>query len=307
MLYRITNWWQRLRFDQIAKTILQTSPLKINSSNLRIVSSVSHEDLLMYLIAIKSFYRFVQNGDVVILNDGSLTEDDIGILKQHVNPIAILDLEKVPYSHGKKGVRWGILLAIADMLDDHYVLHIDSDTLTLGHPTEVVEAISTNRSFTLGTKDGTNLVSADQISDFVKNNPSAHVQVVAERNLSKLDNREHLKYVRGNSGLTGYAKGSFSREIAESFYLDMERLIGGKIKERGSFQFSSNFFVANGIDPLVLPLERYPCVTPQILESLEPSVFLHFIGRYRFDGGLYRDLVRQFLKDSLPDKLRSIR
>ena len=299
MFYRLRNWWQRRRFDNVAKRVLQTPPLVIEPTNLRIISSVSHKDLLMYLIAIKTFYRFSNQGEIVILNDGSLTSNDVSILRHHIQPIEILDLEQVSYSHGKKGVRWGILLTIADMLDDHYVLHIDSDTLTLGDPTEVTQAIATNRSFTLGTRDGQSVVSAAQISDLVKEIASPHVQIVSEKNLSKLPNSEALRYVRGNSGLTGYAKGSFSRDSVEAFYLNMEKIIGDKIRERGSFQVSSNYFVANGFDPIVLPLERYPCVTPQIFKSLDPAVFLHFIGRYRFDGGLYRKLVRRTLRDGL--------
>ena len=78
----------------------------------------------------------------------------------------------------------------------------------------------------------------------------------------------------------------------------MEELIGPKIKERGSFQFSSNYVVANGNDPLVLPLDRYPCVTPHIRVSQEQAIFMHFIGRYRFDRSFYREQVKRVLRQT---------
>jgi len=296
MLFEFKNWWRRAHFDRAVIRVLETRPISLNKSSLRIVSSVSHEDLLMYLVAIKSFCRFITHGEIVVLNDGSLSEKDKKVLQEHVHPVSIMQLDQIPYRHGTKGVRWGILLAIADMLDDHYVVHIDSDTLTIDNPSEVNQCIESNRSFTLGTNDGREIASVKNCSDFVRNSPSNHVQIVAEKHLEQLPFSENLKYVRGNSGLTGYARNSFNRDSLEAFYHQMELLVGAKIKDRGSFQFSSNYVVANGINPMVLPLDRYPCITPQIPLVQDQAVFMHFIGRYRFDRGLYKNKVLQALR-----------
>ena len=192
MFFRIKNWWKRSRFDSTAAKVLGTPPLRLKDSTLRIISSVSHQDLLMYLLAIKSFCRYVDHGKIIILNDGSLSAEDLRILQEHVSPTAIMHLDQIPYRHGTKGVRWGILLAISDLLDQHFVVHIDSDTLTLGHPAEVAEAIESNRSFTLGTNDGQEISSAKRCSDFVRQNQSSHVQIVAEKHLEGLPGSEHL-------------------------------------------------------------------------------------------------------------------
>lgn len=285
MLYRLRERWNRHRFAHAAKGILQSPPLGQQSSDVVIVSSVSHLDLMMYLVAIKSFHRHLGRGQIVILNDGTLTRRDLRILKEHVSPVQTLMLDDVPYSGGQKGVRWGIMLAIADLVGDAYVIQLDSDTVTCGKIDEVLQCVQDNRSFTLGSAKHFGIVPISEICKMMKRDQSEHVQKVAERNFDRLPSYPHLKYVRGNSGLAGFGKGAVTRKAVEEFLKHMALSIGTKWRERGSYQVTSNYFVANAPEASVLPLQRYTNVTPS--NPLSESVFLHFIGRYRFENSVY--------------------
>lgn len=296
MFYRLRQKWNRWQFARACHAIVDTPPLQIHSAPLNIVSSVSHDDLFMYLVAIKSFYRYVGRGSVVILDDGTLTPHDHRLLREQVTPDEIIALDAVPYSHGRKGVRWGILLTIADLVAENYVIQLDSDTLTLLPVPEVLQALANEQSFTLGTNDGCAIVTMEEISSRMKGNTSPHVQVVAERSFAALRDFRTKKYIRGNSGLAGFAKGAFTRTSAEDFLSEMTTLIGDKWLTRGSYQVSSNVLVANSHAAQVLPIAKYSCVTPS-MRYHDAAAFLHFLGQYRFHKSLYVQLARALVRE----------
>jgi len=290
MFYTLKRKLYRWRFYQASKAILSTPPLPADGRNVRILSSVCHDDLFMYLVAVKSYYRFAPYGRVTILDDGTLTRSDIRLLEEHVNPSDIIPLDDVPYRGGRKGVRWGILLTMAELAADNFVIQLDSDTITVRDMPQVDEAVDGNRSFTLGTAMGTRIEPVAQTVAAMKDFDNDHVQTVAEQNFDKLPDAENLRYVRGNSGLVGLARGAFSRERAESFLEDMTTAIGPKWLERGSFQVSSNFAVANSPDAFVLPLSEYRYYHPR--EDLSGARFIHYIGTFRFVDNAYYDGAR---------------
>ena len=56
--------------------------------------------------------------------------------------------------------------------------------------------------------------------------------------------------------------------------------------EWGSEQVASNFVVANSPSASVLPYPRYACFDPD-LASPSQVAFLHFVGTWRFHGGIF--------------------
>ncbi len=294
MFFQLRRNATRRKFYKASRDILSTPPLPEDSRNVRIVSAVCHDDVYMYLVAVKSYYRHAPYGRVTILNDGSLTRDDIAILEKHVRPTDIIPLDDVPYRGGRKGVRWGILLTMTDLADEHYVVQLDSDTITVRDIPHVTEAVSGNRSFTLGTHRGTEIVSADEASRSMQEADNDHVQTVAERNLCRLPGHQSLRYVRGNSGLAGLARGGFSREQAEPFFEHMTAVIGPKRLERGSFQVSSNFAVANSPGAFVLPLDEYRYYRPG--RDFSMARFIHYMGTWRFVDNAYYDGAREAVR-----------
>lgn len=294
MLHDLTQRFNRWRFYRAARGITAVDPIHARDDAVRIVSSVSHLDLYMYLVALKTFQRFVPRGRPWILDDGSLSPDDIAVLRDHANPAEIVRLDDVAYGGGTKGVRWGILLTMADLAQDNYVLQLDSDTVTVADLPHVEEAIRRQRSFTLGTAMGTEIVPARRASDNVRDIVSNHVQVVAEQAFERLSDVDRLKYVRGNSGLVGIGKGAISRASVEHFLQEMSSVLGQKWRERGSFQVASNFTVANAADAFVLPLDEYRYYTPGA--DLGGARFIHFIGNSRFADDSYLKVAQSAVR-----------
>lgn len=300
MFYHLTDSSKRAHFDFSIRKILQSPPLSPYTGHVKLVSEIRHADLRMYLLAIKSFRRQIPYAEITVLDDGTLTNYDHEILQCHLSPVEVLPAKDIVYGRGVKGIRWEILLYIAQCVETHYVIQIDSDTVTIGQVPEIHAAVQSNRSFTLGTRMGRHIVPACQMCDEMKKYKAAHVQIAAEQNLDKLPGYPNLYYVRGNSGLTGFAKGCFTRSQAEDFYEEMGRNIGEIWRKHGGYQVSSNFFVANSPGAQVLPWPKYACYVPGGL--FRDSVFMHFVGTNRFDRGEYLRVARGALKLLLEDE-----
>ena len=62
------------------------------SSNLALLSQLQHKDVLMFLLAVKSFAREIRPRAVFVLNDGSLTAEDHAVLGAHIPGVTVLEL-----------------------------------------------------------------------------------------------------------------------------------------------------------------------------------------------------------------------
>lgn len=288
---QLKRWW----FSARCGDILSTQPLEIKKSNIRIISMVSHSDLVMYLVAVKSLYSYLAEGEVIIVNDGTLTARDIRLLKAHVSPSLIVRIDDISTGRCPTSGCWQRLLFISDHVKDHYVIQLDSDTVTLKPVPEVIRAAKENRSFTLGTSMGRTIAPMDEVCRQMQAFRSDHVQVVAEQSFHKLRDFSELKYVRGSAAFAGFARGSIDRCRSEEFSEMMGRIVGKIWFDWGSEQVTSNFIVANSPEAVVLPYPRYANYWPEI--PYNQSSFLHFIGTYRFRDGIYvkkaKDVVKQ--------------
>jgi hypothetical protein len=298
MLHRFKRKVAMVWFDFNAREVFKTAPMRCDSTGAAVfVSQLCHRDLAMYLLAVKSLARHVQPKMVFVLDDTSLSQRDKEILRQHIQPIEILPITSVANSRCPKGGTWERLLFIADKAPTSYVVQVDSDTLTVGAPRAVQKHIGENISFTLGEWRGQKIVSAGEAARSVKDhvtNGSAHVQMVSEANLDRLEFDKEAKYVRGCSGFAGFARASLSRDAVERFSQSMAQLIGNnKWSEWGSEQVTSNFVVANTDGAEVLPFPEYCFHSPDA--EVESATFIHFIGSYRFHGGRYARLARRVI------------
>lgn len=292
MLQQIKRKIDRAWFNFRCARIYQTPPVKCDpDSRVLIVSQLHHPDMTMYMLAAKSLARHIQPHGFVIVDDGLLPEDR-QTLANHFDSIRFVSSESMRLNTCPIGGCWERLLTLAQENQSHYVIQLDSDTLTLSQPKEVLECIAQNCSFTLGTNTGTHFVTLAEASERARKSPDKHVQNHAERALGEYPNLTELKYVRGCAGFTGFAPGKLSIAEVEEFSLKMQNLVGKqKWHEWGSEQVASNFMVSNSGNSLVLPVDRYPFWKPGI--PTEQAVLVHFFGTYRFSGGMY---VRQGLR-----------
>ena len=123
-----------------------------------------------------------------------------------------------------------------------------------------------------------------------------HVCVAAEAALDRLPNAADKSYVHASSGFGGFARGAFALDELEWFSQQMSDLIGRRMwHERwGSEQIGSNYTLANAPGAAVLPFPKYATFEPHLAPG-EPA-FLHYIGEYRYNDGVYRNRAAEFIR-----------
>lgn len=281
----------RREFYKELNPILKTPPVSIGNELFTALSMVHHRDVHTYLLAIKSFCRFLHPHRIVVVADPSLTDADCATIADHINGVEIRRAEDFRDPDMPMGGTWERLIAISEYAQNDYVIQIDADTVAISDMAEVKKAIAESCSFVLATEDGQDFVSCHEAAAWAKSRVASgeHVQILAEANLVQLQEAESLRYVRGCSGFSGFAQGSFCRSKLRDFSHTMNRILGDKWSDWGTEQFSSNFIVANSPKACVLPHPKY--CHPGREQS--GTVFLHFIGYVRFNSSRYTRAAKE--------------
>lgn len=155
-----------------------------------------HRDVPPYLLAIKSLYFRVGHGRVVIINDSSLTPDDLTILQSHIPGIVVLDIAGISTGSCPRGGTWERLVKILELSAETYVIQTDADILVSGPIPEVIQSVRENRSFLLGTGAGkevtTALDTARMVQGWIKTNNwnPIKIGIEAEAALDRLSSPE---------------------------------------------------------------------------------------------------------------------
>ena len=294
MLYSLRNKFKKAWFDARCRDILSAPPIR-PKAGLRILSAVGSQDIIMYLVAIKSFHRFLNHGEVILLLQNDCPDEALGILNEHVRPVAVFRDRDVELGRCPRGGTWERLSLIARSVGDGYVIQLDADTLTCGDLDEVLGCIRSNTSFMISTWKDQAIEPIDASCRRAKSVQSSHVQAMAERGFDRLANYRNLRYARGQSSFAGFAAGSISHESLEQFSVEMERIVGqAKWREWGSESVASNFMVANSPAATMLPYPRFATYHPG-RANYDESALLHFEGTNRFKNGLYIEKARRMI------------
>lgn len=299
MLYGISNALNRAIFNFQCRRVFDTpaAPLA-RDSDLAVLTLLQHKDVMMAALAFKSFAQHAPVGAFFIVDDGTLTQRDRGLLKEHLPGVTFLDRAAYVSPHCPTGGCWERLLAIADVSKSRYVIQLDSDTLTLAPIPEVCEAARSNTSFAISTWDDQEIEGMRERQQHAarlvaESDGKAHIQVVAEANFDKLTEFRQLRYLRGCAGFSGFGKGSVDHSFIENISAEMFSALGDRWAEWGSEQVMSNIVVANCPKALPLPHPKYCDCTRM---SSEKTVFVHFIGTCRFSANIYAKHASRFLR-----------
>lgn len=272
----------------------------MRDADLTFVSQVSHRDILMYLIAIKSVYRFFDAGRIVVLDDGSLTDEDRVLLTHHLPSIRVVTFGQVHTARTPRGGCWERLLLISSLVRHSYVIQVDSDSLTLQEVSEVLDCVSQNWNFTLlGAGSFPAIESMRDACNRARRNGQSNTepQGISERSLDRFPECHKLKYVRGSAAFSGFARDSFGSADVEYFSKNMEAICGPhKWREWGSEQVTSNLVIANSAQVCVLQHPKYTSYFALPDVNYSRSSFVHFIGIHRFRKGCYSKLARQTIR-----------
>ena len=295
MMYKLRNQFHKKLYDLLCNGVLSTPPLPSVDDGTVILSGVGKMDLVMYLVAIKSFYHEFGRGRIVLLVPDDFPDDKLRVLIKHVNPLKVIRDGEVRLGNCPKGGTWERIVSIMDLIRDYYVIQLDADTVTLKDVAEVRKCADTNRSFTIGTWPNQQIEPMSVSCERIKKVEGTHVQHLAEKNFDRLRNYKDCRYVRGQSSFAGFAKGSFSHGKLEEFSQNMVQILGAdKWNEWGSESVASNYVVANSDNSVVLPYPRYGrYLDGDGLNS--DSAFVHFEGTNRFKGGVYIQKSREVI------------
>jgi hypothetical protein len=292
---KLKRSYRRRLFDWRVSDILKTPPLEPKDEEPTIVSMLCHSDVMMYLLAIKSFYRSLGRGRIVIINDGTLDSGDIDLLRHHVRPAEMIPAASLTSEACPAYISWKKLFCIARCIKNSFTIQLDSDTLTVGDVPEVRRHIESGTSFILGTWKNQTIGTMQEAMEAVRDHPSQHVQMVAERNFDKLPDFRARRYVRGCSGFDGFARGLFDMKELEELSQQMFKLIGNKWNEWGSEQTASNIVIGNAQKAEVLPYPKYY----SYWGAVEEAAFVHFVGTHRYANGIYAAEARKVIESLL--------
>lgn len=280
------------RLNRSLAPILNTAPIAaVQSGTYTAVSQVCKRDILLYLLAAKSFFRFVPPRRIVALNDGSLDASDQELIAAHLPGCEFVSIADIDSSPCPRRGCWERLHLVIELSKTDYVIQLDSDTITLKAPTALIEYVKSSTSFAQGTLDGTRVLPMEEHCTMLRQiaRPDSHVQVAAEANFPNLSRYRELKYIRGCAGFSGFAQGSVDRTLMLELNQEFQSLLGpNKWSEWGSEQVMSNLLVANSPKATVLPYPSYGAF--HRAKNIAESVFLHFMGPDRFFRNTYGEL-----------------
>jgi hypothetical protein len=284
VLYRFRRGARAARFNRRIAGILDTPPLRMRGADWTFVSMVANRDVQMYLLAIKSLYARMGGGGVVAIVHADLPAASRALLAHHLPQAEIIVGDTLDPGACQRGGTWERLVHILDRARDGYVIQLDADVLAFGADVaEVLDCARRNIPFALG--DGTPMMGMVEAARRAQSTRGDYIGDAAERLFDRYPNAAALRYVHGSSGFAGFARGGFQRPRIEAFHATMEGMLGARWREWGTEQVGSNFAIANSPGGVVLPYPAYASFPPNGPPG--EAKLLHFIGTYRFDGGVF--------------------
>jgi hypothetical protein len=260
-----------------------------------VLSLVSGRDITMYLVAIRSFCRYLTAGNVVVVDDGTLGVAGRKTIEAAVRGVEFVDMGAIRTGECPRGACWERLCEVLDRCRVGYVIQLDSDMICLREPVEALEAVRANRPFLLGTSNGKKIHSLAEASALARGMQSNHVQPTVERLLETLEDAGSKGYVRACAAFAGFARGAARREDAERFSAAMKEKLGKRWEEWGTEQVTSNYLLANAEGSIVLPFPEYTSAEPGL--DLDGCKMIHFLGAWRWKGGHYRRFAAGLLDE----------
>lgn len=294
MLTRVRLGYGYWRLRGRLERILEIPPAALRPGGVTVLSQVRDRDMLMYLLAAKSFAREIDVGRFVVLDDGTLTDEDHDTLAEQVPGVTITPIADIPCPGTPRGNCWERLHRVVELAESAYVIQLDADTVTLGPLPEVAEQISQGSAFTLCSESDAGIVPLAQAADYAARRNSDHIQILAERTLAGLDPTIGTRYARACAAFTGFPPGTWRREAMQRFSQYMSAQLGPRWATAwGTDQVTSNFLTANSPHAGLLPSPEYCDYVGRPVSR--DTRFLHFIGTYRFRNGAYRDTARHVI------------
>lgn len=293
-IQRIKRDYFRAQHDKVTRKVLATKPVERGELPFLLLSMVCARDVYAYLVAVKSFVFFVNPSRIVIVCDPTITDEHRALFTQHIPHVELRRADEFTHPDIPRGGAWERLCAIADYVQDHYVIQLDADTITLQSIPEVLEAVRNDTGFVLGEMPDTpmRLLPAVRENALPWIQPGIHVQAIAETEMVNVGLPSDARYIRGCAGFTGFPRSSVMRETMLDFSRRMSDKLGSRWTDWGTEQVTSNYIASNMRGTVALPFPKYG--TPDVATS--ETAFYHFIGSMRFINSQYEVCSRQAIR-----------
>lgn len=290
---------ENFRFKRTIKNIKNTKPISyIYDDKVTIVSMVGHDTVFMYLLAIKSFMSHFGYGTIEVINDSSLTEQDQQLLKEHIPYIRFSNANEIDTYKCPSYISWKRLFRITELIQNSYVIQLDSDIVVTGPLTEISNKVENNSGFLIGSGKWSTPVSTSFLHSVVKQWNNNHVQSSAELHFKDINFfKPNIKYLRGCAGFSGYPKNAFTKQDVSDLSNEIEEKIGRKKWSGwGSEQTATLCLISKSFESSILPWPKYQNHRfPITKEPNESMILTHFIGSNRFRDSVYRNICRNFI------------
>lgn len=286
--------YARWRFNRVVRNVRRLPALSRGNMPFTLLSMVHTRDVESYMLAARSFARFLNPGRIVVVCDPSITEEDRASMRACIPHIELRSATEFRHPELPVGGCWERLFAITEYACDSYVIQLDADTTALGDMPEIRDAIAGGIAFTHGERVDQQIISIADAVAFIEKfalRERPHVQALAEYALRKLTPDMPQRYVRGCAGFSGFPPDPQLRDRLLAFAAQMKTLLADRWADWGTEQFASNYLIANYLRAEVLPLPRY-CAAVQ---SDATTVFIHFIGYCRFTNLKYSRHARSII------------
>jgi hypothetical protein len=300
MLYRFRRDINAYNFNRRIRDVASTRPVRLVDAPWIICSMVGNRDVPMYIVSMKSFYHRIKKGKLKAIVDRDMPGHSRDMIRHHFVGVELVDLEDLDPGSCQRGGTWERIVHMVDLSRDQYAIQVDADTLTCGADIdEIIACVEGNRSFCYQDKwPFPPIVTLREIAAEARKLDTDHITIASERYFDQLPDCDQGKYIRGSSGLAGFAKGGFDRARLEEFHGRMEAKLGQRWREWGTEQVGSNYCVANSPGAVVLPHPQYrtfsPTDSPQWLRTAK---FLHFIGSTRFSKGYFASRAIELMSE----------
>lgn len=292
---RLRREYFRWLHHRAVQGVLKTAPLRAGTMPFILLSMVQKRDVLSYLVALKSFTGFANPQRIVVVCDPSIDAKDKEMLRRHVPHIELRAADEFAHPDIPRGGTWERLLAICSYARDSYVIQLDADTVTVGAPAEVLQAVANQSGFVLGEEAQQSLLTLAATSNNAKADEwgQLHIQGYSEACMAEVGLPASAMYVRGCSGFTGFPPSTSMLDQLLQFSACMSARTGERRwSSWGTEQVTSNYLVANAAGTQVLPYPAYG--TPNAMN--EDTVFIHFIGSMRFANDQYEKTSRKVIQ-----------
>lgn len=267
----------------VFKKIRNTIPLRTNpKANVEIHSLTCHRDIDIYLTAIKSFLRYYNNVSVVVHDDGTLTDKDNLLLKEHLPGVRIISREDADKIVNKRLDQYPLCKKFREIrintfqIFDYNILNktnklisFDSDLIFVDYPKEIIDWIEKdNNHIVYNCEAGTAVAECIKRSG-EKCNGDLNCGMMCYY-ADMVDYKRVENTLKNSWGKEGwfYAQG----------YLDM-------------CMYYSNY------EPKPLDPSRYTIYFGHTKEDLKDSVLIHFTNTFRYSQLHYPQYTKKLIKD----------